>query len=206
MTDIWYAAYGSNLSRDRFLHYLRGGRATGALRALDGARDDSPPTGDQPVVLTGRLRFGWVSPTWGGGVALYGPAAAGRVLARAYRITAGQFSDVAAQEMHAEPGADLDLTPVFRHGQHAYGPGRYETVRLTGNIDGAPVLTLSATDLDDLPPNPPSTRYLATMTQGLAQAHNLDPRACARYFRTADGIGPWTHDELCQLGDEMLAR
>lgn len=204
MRSVWYAAYGSNLSRSRFLHDLLGGRAPGALRALPGARDRRLPTGDRPVVTTGGLRFGWISSTWGGGVALYDGAAAGHVLARAYRITAGQFSDVAAQEMHTEPGGDLDLAPVLRHGQHAYGPGRYEAVHHIVTIEGEPILTFAPTRLADLPPNAPSTRYLATMTSGLAHAHHLDADACADYFLSAEGIGPWTRDRLREAARAAL--
>ena len=132
------------------------------------------------------------------------PAVYGQVLGRAYRITAGQFADVAAQEMHAEPGTDLDLTPVLQRGQHAYGPGRYETVHLVGDVDGEPMLTFSATCWADVRPNPPAWAYLATMVRGLLDVHPLEAAACADYLLTADGIGPWTHDQLRQLGDATL--
>ena len=41
MPDLWYAAYGSNLARDRFETYLSGGRPDGAARHYPGARDPS---------------------------------------------------------------------------------------------------------------------------------------------------------------------
>src|SRR5687767_6536481 len=109
---VWYASYGSNLARDRFLCYLRGGRPEGATRTYPGARDTSDPQGDEPMLLPGGVFFGWRSPTWGGGIAFYdasprvdgasrhdGSAEAG-AYARAYLITESQFADVAAQEMH----------------------------------------------------------------------------------------------------------
>ena len=43
MRHIWYVAYGSNLSRQRFHHYLRGGRPHGNDREYPGCRDTSDP-------------------------------------------------------------------------------------------------------------------------------------------------------------------
>ena len=36
MQHIWYVAYGSNLSRERFCYYLRGGRPDGVERDYQG--------------------------------------------------------------------------------------------------------------------------------------------------------------------------
>ena len=40
---VWYVAYGSNLSRERFRAYLEGGRPVGSRRHYAGGRDTSPP-------------------------------------------------------------------------------------------------------------------------------------------------------------------
>ena len=139
MAELWYAAYGSNLARDRLEAYLSGGRPAGATRHYPGARDPSPPIDDRPLLLPGRLFFAWKSPTWGGGIAFYDADADGTVYARAYRITAEQFSDLAAQEMRRDPGAELDLSQVLAQRRHSYGPGRYETLHLVGELDDLPV-------------------------------------------------------------------
>ena len=110
VADLWYAAYGSNLARDRFEAYLFGGRPAGATRHYPGARDPSPPLDDRPLLLPGRLFFAGDSPTWGGGIAFYDADGEGTVYARAYRITTEQFSDLAAQEMRRDPGVELDLS------------------------------------------------------------------------------------------------
>ena len=89
--DLWYAAYGSNLARDRFEAYLFGGRPPGATRHYPGARDPRPPRDDRPLLVPGRLFFAGDSPTWGGGIAFYDADARGTVYARAYRITTEQF-------------------------------------------------------------------------------------------------------------------
>lgn len=185
MADLWYAAYGSNLARDRFLAYLAGGRPAGASRTYPGARDPRPPTDDRPLQLSGRIFFAWQSPTWGGGIAFYDAEPEGTVYARAYRITQAQFSDLAAQEMRRDPGTDLDLSRVLAERRHSYGPGRYETLHLVGELDGRPVLTFTAPPDHVLPTNPPAPAYVATIVRGLVECHGLTEDQARAYVRAA---------------------
>ena len=185
---VWYAAYGSNLSRARFEAYLAGGRPTGATRCYPGARDPSPPVDDRPLLLPGRIFFGWESPAWGGGIAFYDAGASGTAYARAYRITHQQFCDLAAQEMHREPGTELDLTQVLAQRRHSYGPGRYETLHLVGELEGLPVLTFTAPPDHDLRPNAPAPAYVATIVRGLQESHGLDADQARAYLAAAGAI------------------
>ena len=99
MQRLWYVAYGSNLSLDRFRVYLRGGRPVGGAREYPGCRDPLGPDRDVPLMLPGGLRFVGVSSVWGGGMAVYDAGAVGQIAARAYLISAEQFLDILAQEM-----------------------------------------------------------------------------------------------------------
>jgi hypothetical protein len=139
--------------------------------------------------MSGRLAFAWESPTWGGGIAFYEPDAEGVVLARAYLITPGQFSDVLAQEMRREPGADVDLSEVIRNRRHSLGPGRYETLHLTGELDDRPVVTFSTPDVDQLGIRAPAEAYLATMARGLRDTHGLSEQAVVDYLAGCRGVG-----------------
>lgn len=188
MSDLWYAAYGSNLARERFEAYLTGGRPAGARRTYPGARDRRPPADDRPLVLPGRIFFAWTSPTWGGGIAFYDGDASGTVYARAYRISHGQFGDLAAQEMRREPGHDLDLTEVLARRRHSYGPGRYETLHLVGELDGLPVLTFTAPPSHSLRPNHPAPAYVDTIVRGLRQCHGLTEESARDYLARAAAI------------------
>lgn len=185
LAQVWYAAYGSNLARDRFETYLVGGRPMGAARTYPGARDSRPPADDRPLVLPGSLFFAWTSPTWGGGIAFYDAAGDGIVYARAYRITHAQFSDLAAQEMRREPGVDLDLSDVLEHRRHTYGPGRYETLHLVGELDDLPVLTFTAPHDHALVPNPPAAPYVDTIVRGLQECHGLTGQQARAYLARA---------------------
>ncbi|MEV6979334.1 histone deacetylase [Kitasatospora sp. NPDC093806] len=196
---------------ERLACYLRGGRPAGGVRDHPGCRDGRPPERSAPVRLPGALYFALESRTWGGGVAFYDPAQPGRTPARAYLLTTGQFSDIAAQERGDGPGADLDLAAVLRTGRDHLGPGRYGTLVCTGTLDGVPVLTFTAPwRLAEAELNPPRVAYLRTLAAGLADAHGWSRRRAAAYLSSRPGAaGHWTAvgllaelDELGELGEQ----
>lgn len=176
--DVWYASYGSNLSRERLDCYLAGGHPPGALRAQPGARDPRPPSDDRPVELPGRLFFAGESTTWGGGTAFYDHGAPGPTAGRAFRVTIAQLTDIAEQEMHRAPRAGTGLEAALAaglDGVYRAGPGRYETVVAVGRLDGLPMYTVTSPHGHDAgPQESPSPAYLATIRAGLAEAYGWD--------------------------------
>ncbi|GGU23610.1 histone deacetylase [Streptomyces lavendofoliae] len=195
-TEVWYTSYGSNTHTDRLAHYIAGGTPPGGARSCPGCRDRRPPAASVPVELEGALYFATESPVWTGGRAFYDPYAEGRVLARAHRITAGQFADIAAQEMYRAPGPDtaLDLTGVLRDGRAVLGGGRYETLVRPGTLDGLPMLTFTAPwRLHDVAWNSPSAGYLRHLAAGLLAAGAWDADTVAAYLASRPGAaGHWT--------------
>jgi len=198
---LWYASYGSNMLERRFQHYLHGGRPAGARREYPGARDRSAHGGSVPVTLAGSVFFAWESPTWGGGIAFYDPDGPGTSYGRAYLVTAGQFSDIFAQEMHRIPEADLDVTGLLADGRFVVGPGRYEHQVVVGEIDGVPVVTFTASwTADEIAFNAPAERYVAMLVEGLRESHGVDDTACVDYLLGRPGIGvDWTRARLVDL-------
>jgi hypothetical protein len=165
--DVWYAAYGSNLSAERFACYVSGGVAPGSTGRNPGCRDTTPPRDDRPVELPYRLYFAGDSRTWGGGVAFVDGNVPDRTLGRAWLLSEEQFDDVVAQENGLRPGSGITS-------------GWYRSVLPCGTIDGLPVLTI--TSAARRPANPPSDAYLAHLAVGLQQAHDLGPAAIAEYL------------------------
>ena len=93
---VWYVAYGSNLSQDRFACYLQGGQPAGARRSYPGCSDRTPPREVVGLRLPGRVRFGGLSRVWGGGLAFLDTEAGdGEVVARGYLIGTDQLDEVA---------------------------------------------------------------------------------------------------------------
>ncbi|HSU35139.1 MAG TPA: histone deacetylase [Propionibacteriaceae bacterium] len=192
MQRLWYVAYGSNLSLDRFRVYLQGGRPVGGARLYPGCRDSLGPEQDVPLMIPGGLRFVGVSSVWGGGMAVYDARATGEIAARAYLITAEQFVDVLAQEMRLEPDLDVNLSLVRETGWHSLGPGRYQTLAHVGSRDDLPMLTFTSADVDHRV-NAPSEGYLRTIAGGLRESHGWTKAAIGRYlarFPGAAGVWP----------------
>lgn len=198
---VWYVSYGSNMSAERFHYYIRGGRPPGAAHACPGARDRTLPRADEAVWLPGGVYFATESQLWGGGRAFYDPAIPGKAAARAYLITSRQFSDVAAQEMYREPGADLDLAEVVTAGRLQVGPGRYETLVHVGQKGQAPLLTFTAPwGVGDVRSLSPSGRYLRMLARGLRDAHGWDAEKAATYLAGLPGArGTWTPEQITCL-------
>lgn len=186
---IWYASYGSNLSRRRFERYLRGGTPRGGRRRYPGARDPRPPSGDRPVSLPYRLRFAGESHTWGGGMAFVDVSSDGQVLARAYRITIEQFADIHAQE-NAGAAEPTDLSAVLDGQQVVAGRGNYPVIVRCGRLGSTPMFTFTAQHAarHAAAPNAPAPAYLRTIATGLAEAHALDAEPIVDYLRRAPAV------------------
>ena len=182
MTHIWYAAYGSNLSRERFEIYLNGGTPRGAKHIYPGCRDNSAPIDDVADEIPAGLAFGGTSVTWGGGVAFLVPDETATAKARLYLLTIEQVADVIAQENWLEPGSvEIDAFMLDRTstipGSHMYG-----TVVVLHRRDGVPVLAVSQDP--GTPPNAPSAAYLRHIADGLREAHGMTGEEIAAYLAT----------------------
>ncbi len=189
--SIWYAAFGSNLRRERFAVYLTGGPIPGSTtgRIQEGARDTSPPTGDRPFVIERSLLFTGRSPQWGdGGTAAidsdHNPITP--TLGRAYRITSGQFEDVFRQENLEPEILSVDLETLAARGHLDLSSRKYGRVDVVGAIDNELVLTITT---PGRPSNlqPAHQSYLEVMAAGLISCHGLSAVEAARYLASRPG-------------------
>ena len=210
-TLVWYACYGSNCARSRFLVYLTGGRAEGADHDHEGARNDAPPIADGPVVFGTNICFAGHSARWNGAPAfLEHRAAATGALGRRYLITLEQFADVHAQENRIRPGGlefpddILDLAPGQ---QQTVIDGTYGAVVALDPVDGHPTFTFTApTPPEQRPPAAPSAPYLATILHGLREVHDLDDTDIVERVGQSPGVRPnWSPAAMHQLLDTPLS-
>jgi hypothetical protein len=195
--EVFYAAYGSNLSAERFACYIAGGTAPGASRALPGARDPRQPELWHALRMPGRLSFRGHSLTWGGAPAIFEPGTptghtGAAVFARAWRLGWDQLEDVMAQEngrptctLVVEPAALVDGFSMLA------GPGRYDRLVCVGTLEGLPVLTFAApTSLESAIPEAPSLAYLGHIITGLRQTFGLVDLDIVDYLGAAAGATP----------------
>lgn len=196
---VWYASYGSNLSKSRFGVYLRGGQLPGRPRLYTGARDVTSPRADMPLMLNGQVYFAGQSSVWGGGFGLFDPSSDGTTPARAYLVTLEQFSDVVAQEMGRPPGPTLDVSRAIRAGRDTLGPGPYETIVRTGFVNNIPVLTFTA-PAPRRPLSVPAAPYLAVIGRGIIEAHGWCPTRTGTYLASLPGAaGHWQAESVADL-------
>jgi hypothetical protein len=195
--QVWYAAFGSNLSTSRMTCYLAGGRPAGARRDYEGCRDPTPPRECRAIALRGSLAFAGESGVWGGGMAFFRPGVERVVHARAYLLRLEQLGDLVAQEARHPVGVDLVLAAdrgPTRHGLSQV----YDVVLDLGELDGHRLLTLTSTRT--LPANAPSAAYARTMLEGLADGFGLDAPARVGYLAAAAGVSPpWSVEQLARL-------
>jgi hypothetical protein len=188
--EVWYVSYGSNMSESRLACYIEGGCPVGGTRHNPGARDPRPPRHSIGIELPGSVYFAGQSTQWGGGVAFYDHETPGPSVGRAYLVTAQQFADIAAQEMHRVPDPDDPIEEIVLggldpdlDGRHHVGPGHYETLVEVGRIAGAPMLTFTAPHgIDHVDHNAPSAAYLAMLADGLREGHGWDDDEIRGYF------------------------
>jgi len=191
--EVWYVSYGSNMYGDRLACYLAGGTPPGGSRRNPGARDPRPPRRVIAVDLPGTVYFAGESPQWGGGVAFYDHETPGPSAGVGYLVTAGQFADIAAQEMHRvpEPGDPLEAVVTgglaeHLRGSHVVGPGRYETLVEVGRHQGAPMLTFTSPQgSHHVDRTDPSPAYVAMLAAGLRESRGWREQQVTSYL---DGL------------------
>lgn len=148
---VWYVSYGSNLLRERFLCYIRGGWFR-KIRSYEGCRDQSLPICDLPCQVPYDMYYGNQSPTWqNGGVAFLDHNKRGKSQGRAYLITREQFEDIHRQEGRSVNWYDLRLD--------------------LGLLGGIPVATF--TNHTRLTENPPSKKYLNVVREGIRECKGI---------------------------------
>lgn len=176
---VWYVAYGSNLSEERFRRYL------------DGCRDRSDSRRWAAVMVAHRLVFARRSSPWGGGGVAFldplpDPTACTR--GRAWLLTLEQFADILAQECGLPVGSIAapsfeGAVPTLEGGCVVAVPGHwYGCAVPLGWRDGWPLVTFTDEAAGDLVPNPPGAAYRAVIAQGLIESHGLSPDEADTYI------------------------
>lgn len=202
MNDVWYASYGSNLNKERFLCYICGGKPSGSRDVEIGCRDQRLPKQDQPILLPYPLYFAEDSKRWGGAPAFLGhqKVEENLTLGRIYRITKEQFLDVVKQENGGQVW-QLDLEMVKRNGAQTFLNSWYGHIVYVGEQDGLPIYTFTAPwSGEDAHFTSPSKAYLTTIIKGINECYELQDHELVQYFQGKPGVkGNWTDAELTAL-------
>lgn len=150
---VWYVSYGSNMLKERFLCYIKGGSFEGS-RYHPPYDDTTLPVAVRNFKIPYDMYFANISGSWhGSGVSFIDISHKGKAHGVAYLITKEQFKHVSARENNGRPP-----TP---------GYGWYEDILDLGMMDGFEVKTITNNNV--LQPNNPSDKYLDTLLRGIRE-------------------------------------
>lgn len=97
---LWYACYGSNINKERFMRYI------------EGCSDKTPPRDERPFIFDNPIYFSNNSPSWDyKGVAFLDINKKGKSYGKIYHITKEQFEEIKLQECNRRNwyGETVDL-------------------------------------------------------------------------------------------------
>ncbi len=194
---VWYASYGSNLKRERFMCYIEGGTPAGSAKQYPGCRDQHDPIESRPVSIEFELYFAGQSRTWkNGGVAFIRDREnpeRGPTLGRMYLITDEQLNDIVLQENAKKPDGTR-YVPAFGQlvsQRVSYLPDNpwYGKLLNIGSQGEHPILTFTTARTDLQHPNPPSNAYVKVIASGIKETYpQMSDDDIVEYFSRADGI------------------
>ncbi len=189
---VWYAGYGSNLSKQRFLCYILGGKPKYGMTINKGCSNKSPPSEDRPIEIPYILYFALPkdkkgTSMWGrGGVAFLAPEKINNAelwtLGRMWKITKDQYEEVKRHE----------------------GEGYNNEIFLGKDENGIPIYTITnKTKLKNVVP--PSERYLKTIILGLKETYSMSNEEICSYLINKEGIKNYfTYDKLLKIAEAVV--
>ncbi|HEO64467.1 MAG TPA: hypothetical protein ENI73_01215 [Spirochaetes bacterium] len=199
---VWYASYGSNLSQDRFLFYINGGKPEGATRINIGCRDKSLPKDNRPINIPYLLYFTKQAYPWAyKGVAFIGlnKDHSNSTLGRMYLVSEQQFIDVVSQENGDIEMPIIDLKALQKVGSKViFKDSWYGNIIYIGELEGYPIFTFtSSASMDAESFVAPSYEYLKVIITGLQETYFYTNKEIADYLLTKPGImNNFTQEEL----------
>jgi len=161
---VWYVCYGSNMLRERFLCYIKGGRYREFNRPLTPCSDTSEPIQCMPYILPYDMYYAKHSGSWkNSAVSFLDVTKPGQAYGVAYLITKEQFDHVCRQENNGNKPEDAAW---------------YNAVVALGTWDGIPVETL--TNSRRLEEAAPGKEYLEVLSAGILENY--------KYLRRSEAI------------------
>lgn len=193
---VWYACYGSNLSRGRFFCYI------------SKCRDMTLPKDEKPIDIPYPLYFAKNSKNWHGkGVAFIGhkKTASDITHGKMYLITIEQFNDVVSQE-NANAKISIDFNSVKKSGYAKVCDCWYGYIVYLGEHNNLSIFTFTAFwDKGCEKFTTPSEEYILTIILGLKESYRYSDKKIANYLSNKPGIeGEYGKDKLITLSKTVV--
>lgn len=203
---VWYASFGSNLFKNRFLCYITGGQPEGSNRREVGSRDHTLPKDNRAVSLPFALYFSGYSDRWDGAGAFIDTVRdeTNSSWARMYLITEEQFEDVVRQE-NGVPDMEVDVDHIKEKGSVVIQDSPYGNLIYAGEAVGYPIFTFThQKPMSEQEINIPSKRYLAMLIRGYLETYTDDATQIASYLAEKPGVkGVYSYEDLLEFTKEQ---
>jgi hypothetical protein len=165
---IWYACYGSNMYKKRFMYYIKGGQPESSTKCYKGCSDKSIPRDNKQIMIPYELYFSKKSSSWEDkGVAFIKSERneAVETLGRMYLVKKGQFIEIVRQESGKEPddeSINIDFETAISTGSSLVpGIEWYGRITYLGSVGNYPIFTCTAKWADeDIELNTPGEKYI----------------------------------------------
>lgn len=188
---VWYASYGSNMLKERFLCYISGGRPEGSRRTYKGCKNTAHPERSKPIEIKAELYFARNSKTWhGGGICFLNTDedSDATTLGRMYLITPDQFEELVKQESRYEGELRIDFEKAIAQGSLIIEiKSWYGKLVFLGYDEGHPVFTFTNENYLEKEFNPPHESYLNIVRRGLQETYGLSSDEISEYLQTKKG-------------------
>ncbi len=192
---VWYASYGSNLLKSRFLCYIRGGTPEGASKNYKGCTDKSEPIDDKPIIIPYKLYFSKRSSVWENkGVSFIKTQKNenAETLGRMYLITRQQFNEIMRQENDKEPinsKINIDFNSTIIQVFSIISVNWYNRIIYLGSEKEYPIFTFTLNlKPEEIKLNPPGDKYLSTIIKGIKETYELSNGEIFEYIHNLDGV------------------
>ncbi len=187
---IWYAGYGSNLLKSRFLCYIGGGQPEGAKKRYPGCSDKTEPRADKQIIIPYGLYFSKSSSIWedkGVGFIKTQRNEHAGTLGRMYLITREQFVQVVRQENALEPSdksVEIDFETTITNGSSTIPANWYSRIVYMGEAEAYPIFTFTGNWTDEeIDVNPPGDKYLTTIAKGIKECYSISDEEIINYLK-----------------------
>jgi len=186
---LWYASYGSNLSRDRFMCYIDGGKPKNSSKIEKGCADKTEPKNDRPHQIKHALYFARNSKKWnnGGSCILSVKHDENKTtFGRKFLITVEQFLDIVSQNNGVE-NTQIDFDEVIKNGSKSINKSLSGNILYLGEEDDYPIFTFTS-HFDETEFKRPDILYLATIGAGVKETFGMTIEEVTDYFMGLDGV------------------
>ena len=186
---LWYLSYGSNLSRDRFMCYIEGGKPKNSSKIEKGCVDKTPPKDDRSHIINHALYFARRSKKWnnGGSCILSIKFDKGKITyGRKFLIKVNQFLDIVGQNNNVE-NIQIDFDEIIKNGSKSINNSLSGNILYLGDEDNYPIFTFTS-HFDETEYVKPDILYLATIGAGVKDTFKMTVEQVTDYFMGLDGI------------------